>query len=219
MQQFAAAIFDMDGLLLDSEKLALAAFQSTCSEFNLGDQSELFFRCVGTNAEMGRSILKDGLEDVMDFEMFGRFWNSEYRRISEESPIPLKVGAKNLLLHLESLNIPMAVATSTDAMYANEKLRFSGIRDFFDVVVGGDHVRRSKPDPEIYLKAASLLDSDPFKCLAFEDSANGVKAAVAAGMTVIQVPDLVKPDSALLRLGHIVLESLADVPNLKFPAE
>jgi beta-phosphoglucomutase-like phosphatase (HAD superfamily) len=88
--------------------------------------------------------------------------------------------------------------------------------DYFEIVIGGDQVERGKPDPDIYLKAASALSAAPSKCLALEDSTNGVKAAVAAGMTVVQIPDLVQPNEELLQLGHIVLSSLADVPKYNF---
>mgnify|MGYP000072935976 CR=1 FL=1 len=110
----------------------------------------------------------------------------------------------------------MAVATSTRTDRAKVKLSDSGILDYFDIIIGGDQVSNSKPDPEIYLKAASELSSEPSKCLAFEDSPNGVKSAVAAGLTVIQVPDLVQPDEDLLKMGHIVLGSLADVQDYDF---
>jgi beta-phosphoglucomutase-like phosphatase (HAD superfamily) len=84
--------------------------------------------------------------------------------------------------------------------------------------VGGDQVEYSKPHPAIYLKAAATLGAMPEKCLALEDSDNGVKSALSAGMTVIQVPDLVQPSSNLRELGHIILGSLRDVANHAFVA-
>lgn len=216
MQNFDAVIFDMDGLLLDTEKLAFRAFQSACSKFDLGDLSNVFLKCIGTNSEMGKSILKDGLKGIVNFEDFSFAWDSEYRKLTDGRQIPLKEGVEELLCHVEKIGKPMAVATSTACERAKAKLRHSGILNFFDHIVGGDQVARSKPDPEIYLKAASALSSDPSKCLALEDSENGVKSAVAAGMTVVQIPDLVVPDEELLGLGHIVLKSLADVMAYEF---
>lgn len=217
MKNFDAVIFDMDGLLLDTERLALEAFNSTCSIFNLGDLSKIFRKCIGTNSEVGKSILKDGLKGIADFENFSLTWGSEYRKLTEGRPIPLKKGVEELLNHIENIGKPMAVATSTNYESAKAELQHSGILHFFDHIIGGDQVERSKPDPEIYLKTASALLTDPSKCLAFEDSKNGVKAAVAAGMTVIQIPDLVFPDEELLELGHIVLKSLADILEYEFP--
>lgn len=216
MRKFKAVIFDMDGLLLDSEKLALDAFQTTCLSFELGDLTELFKRCIGTNSERGQSILKDGLKGIADYEKFSLVWNTKYKRITDESPIPLKSGVKQLLDYIESIGIPIAVATSTKTDSAKSKLKSSGIIEYFDVIIGGDQVAQSKPEPEIYLKAASTLAKDPSNCLAVEDSANGVKSALEAGMTVVQIPDLVQPDEALLKMGHIVLASLDDVLEYDF---
>ncbi len=216
MKNFDAVIFDMDGLLLDTERLALDAFHSTCSAFNLGDLTDLFKKCIGTNAGMGKSILKDGLKGIADFEEFSSMWESEYRKVTEGRPIPLKEGAEELINHIDKIGKPMAVATSSNYGSAKKKLQCSGILHFFKHIIGGDQVVRSKPDPEIYLKAASALLTEPSKCIAFEDSKNGVKAAVAAGMTVVQIPDLVFPDEELLNLGHIVLESLTDILEYEF---
>ncbi len=216
MRDFAAAIFDMDGLLLDSERLALKTFQTTCSHFELGDLTDLFTQCIGTNSKLGESILKTGLNGVVDYRDFSSTWDKHYKSVTEKTPIPLKDGVKELLQYIQSLEVPMAVATSTATGHAETKLRFSGILDYFDFIIGGDQVTQSKPDPEIYLKAASRLNTSPSKCIAFEDSTNGVKAAVAAGMTIIQIPDLVQPDKDLLTLGHIVLDSLTEVLTYKF---
>lgn len=216
MQNFSAVIFDMDGLILDTERLAFEAFQTTCSRFELGNLSWLFKQCIGTNDELGKATLKDGLEGIADYKAFGLAWMREYKRITVEQPIPLKHGVEELLPYIESIEIPMAVATSTQTKRAKEKLGGAGLLDYFEIVIGGDQVERGKPDPEIYLKAALALSSPPSKCLALEDSANGVKAAVAAGMTVVQIPDLVPPSDELLRLGHIVLSSLADLPKYDF---
>lgn len=216
MQNFSAVIFDMDGLILDTERLAFEAFQTTSSQFGLADLSELFNQCIGTNDTLGKAILKDGLKGIADDKEFGLAWMREYKRITTEQPVPLKRGVEELLTYIESIEIPMAVATSTQTKRAKKNLGDTGLLDYFDIVIGGDQVERGKPDPDIYLKAASALSSAPSKCLALEDSANGVKAAVAAGMTVVQIPDLVPPSDELLQLGHIVLSSLADVPKYDF---
>jgi HAD superfamily hydrolase (TIGR01509 family) len=216
MKNFDAVIFDMDGLLLDTERLAFDAFRSTCSLFNLGDLSKVYMKCIGTNSEMGKSILKDGLNGIANYEDFSLACGREYKKLTEGRPIPLKKGVDELLSHIENIGKPMAVATSTNYKNAKAELQNSGILHFFDHIVGGDQVKRSKPDPEIYLKTASALLTEPSKCLAFEDSKNGVKAAIAAGMTVVQIPDLVFPDEELLELGHIVLESLTDILDHEF---
>ena len=89
----------------------------------------------------------------------------------------------------------------------------------FVAIVGGDQVQKSKPHPDIYFKAAAILGVTPKNCLALEDSENGVRSAVSAGMTVVQIPDLVQPSLDLRGLGHIVLGSLRDVANYAFAAK
>ena len=216
MKNFDAVIFDMDGLLLDTERLAFDAFRSACSIFNLGDLSNVYIKCIGTNSEMGKSILKDGLNGIANYEDFSLAWGHEYKKLTVGRPIPLKKGVEELLSHIKNIGKPLAVATSTNHKSAKSDLKYSGILHFFDIIVGGDQVKRSKPDPEIYLKTASALLTEPSKCLVFEDSKNGVKAAVAAGMTVVQIPDLIFPDDELLELGHIVLECLTDILKYEF---
>ena len=207
----AAVVFDMDGLLLDSERLARAAFVDTCGHFGLGDEAALFMQCVGTNQEMGKHVLREGLRGKADDVAFGRLWNEKCVDYMSDAEIPLKAGAADLLQYLKSAGVPMAVATSTPNPRATQMLRNSGMLHEFDAVVSGEQVQQSKPLPDIYLRAAELLDVRPERCLALEDSENGVRSALAAGMTVIQVPDLVEPSEAVRELGHTILGTLHDV--------
>lgn len=211
MKRFDAAIFDMDGLLLDSERIARVAFVQACEHFALGDQNDLFLRCIGTNDALGAAVLREGLRGKADPLEFGRVWDARYADALAARPVPLKRGVVELLADLRAERIPCAVATSTSSGRAREKLCRAGIVESFDIVVGGDQVRESKPRPDIYLAAAAALDVKPDRCLALEDSENGVRAALAAGMRVIQIPDLVEPSAELRALGHDILESLHEV--------
>jgi HAD superfamily hydrolase (TIGR01509 family) len=206
-----AVVFDMDGLLLDSEKLARAAFVDTCTHFDLGDQTALFMQCVGTNQEHGKHVLREGLRGKADDLAFGHLWNATCVEYMSDAAIPIKGGAAELLQDLKSARVPAAVATSTPRARAVQMLRNSGMLQSFDAIVAGDQVQRSKPLPDIYLRAAELLDVRPEECLALEDSENGVRSALAAGMTVIQIPDLVEPSDELRALGHTILGTLHDV--------
>jgi len=215
MENFEAVVFDMDGLLIDSEKLALEAFKVTCSKYNLKDLTPVFMKCVGTNKMLCQSILQDALEGLMDYKRFIFEWDTVYFSLTSE-PIPLMNGVIALLDHIQALKIPMIVATSSKTEKAKLKLNNTNILSYFEHIIGGDQVVHSKPDPEIYLKAASYLSVNSSACLAFEDSANGVRSAVAAGMTVIQIPDLVIPDEDLLNLGHIVLSRIDEAIDYDF---
>jgi HAD superfamily hydrolase (TIGR01509 family) len=216
MKHFQAIIFDMDGLLLDSEALALQAFARACQHFGLGDHSEVFMRCVGTNAELGARVLEEGLGSLVDCQAFQQRWDAYYQEAISVQPVPLKSGVLELLDHLLEADVPIAIATSTRLERARHKLQACGLLQRFKVIVAGDQVRRSKPFPDIYLRAAELLRVAPQHCLALEDSENGVRAGLAAGMTVVQIPDLVEPSAEVRALGHIVLPSLADVRAYPF---
>ena len=214
--KFAAVIFDMDGLLLDSEVIARDTFFDACRHFGLDLDLDLFIRCVGSNAQQTSRILADGLRGRIDSSDFDRVWSEEYSRAVTANPIPLKEGVEEIIDHVQGAGVPMAVATSSAGAESRGKLRRAGILDAFRLIVGGDQTERSKPEPDIFLKAATDLDVDPTRCLAIEDSENGVRAAVAAGMTVVQVPDLVPISPALTGLGHYVVDSLLDVLHLDF---
>ncbi len=211
LQGIDAVIFDMDGLLLDSERIALTVFNETCAHFGLPDQFDLFKQMIGTNNQLGRQILTRGLEGQTDSVAFIAHCDALYQEATLSRPIPLRPGALELLEWLQHKGLPAAVATSSNTAKANHKLNAAGIIQFFVTVTGGDQVQNSKPAPDIFLHAAKSIQADPRRCLALEDSENGVRAAVAAGMKVIQVPDLVAPTASLLTLGHQVHASLDQV--------
>jgi HAD superfamily hydrolase (TIGR01509 family) len=205
--KITATIFDMDGLLIDSERIALRTFQDVCDQHAMGDQFQLYLQLLGTNDATTELILKETLPSAIDPDEFMQTWNLSYREATRTA-VPLMKGVLDLLDHLEIRQIPKAVATSTDTSQARDKLEKSGILHRFTHVTGGDQVDNGKPAPDIYLKAAQLLDADPAACLALEDSPNGVSAALAAGMQVIQIPALVQPDEQTRALGHTVLDDL-----------
>jgi HAD superfamily hydrolase (TIGR01509 family) len=211
LNHFSAAIFDMDGLLLDSEPLAKQAFDTTCQQYGLGDLSELFMQFVGTHKDAGNAIIKHALNDSIDVDVFNRAWRGLYSEWVQDKAVPVKPGVIEVLDFYQSQQIPMAVATSSQTDIANHKLKKAGIIDYFELIIGGDQVIKSKPQPDIFLKAAASLSCQPETCVAFEDSPNGVKSAVSAGMTVVQVPDLLAPDTELLALNHTVLKCISDV--------
>jgi HAD superfamily hydrolase (TIGR01509 family) len=209
----------MDGTLLDTERVAQQAFFTACDELGVAPRRDLLKRCVGAAEPIARQVLKDGYGPGLDCERFFQAWNRNFNSLSRLMPAPLKEGAIALLDAVAQLGLPMAIATSSGTSDAVEKLQQAGLLGRFRTVIGADQVQRPKPDPEVYLKAADFLGVDPRACLALEDSEYGVRAAHAAGMTVIQVPDLTEPSADLRSLGHIVLASLKEVAGYSFPME
>ena len=128
--------------------------------------------------------------------------------------IPVKAGVVEILEFFANNNIRLAVATSTRQSAAKTKLKYAKLDKYFDAITTGCEVKNGKPAPDIYLLAADRVHTPPAKCLAFEDSNNGVKAAVAAGMTTFQIPDLVEPDQDTIILGHQIAANLNQVLDI-----
>jgi HAD superfamily hydrolase (TIGR01509 family) len=210
----AALVFDMDGLLLDTERIALELFETVCRAYGCEVERDVYFRCIGSTEAGTRQILCDAMGSAFPYDAISQEWFARYHERVSTDAVPVKAGAVELLERSGELALPVALATSTRTQLARHKLRLAGLDDYFDVVIGGDAVSRGKPDPEPYLTASRALGQAPRACWAIEDSDNGVRSAHAAGLFVIQVPDLVAPSPALRALGHPVVADLHAVARL-----
>jgi beta-phosphoglucomutase-like phosphatase (HAD superfamily) len=204
---YKAVLFDMDGLLIDSERQFFKSFLQTCAEFDLSNMEQVFYDCVGLRSPDSAVVLQKALGHLVDLAAFNAAWGNraEKQRLKN---IPLKSGAQELLSLLQSAGIPRMVATSTRTDHALQYLQKAGISDLVTHVVGGDQVSFGKPEPEIYLKAAAKAGFGAKDCAAFEDSDPGTLAAVRSGATTVQVPDLKPPSQKTLALGHLVAHDL-----------
>lgn len=210
----AAIVFDMDGTLLDSERIALSTFNAVCAQFDLLPNPEVYRRCIGTRAPESQRILMELYGPSFPLEPFFAAWSDAYRIQAIEAPVPVKDGVVELLNACAQLAIPIAVATSTRRESALLKLTKSGLLQHFAFVLGGDDVTHGKPHPQIYLSAAQRLQIDPQRVWAIEDSDTGVRSAHGAGMTVFQIPDLHEPDAEVRALGHHIVTSMHAVRAL-----
>lgn len=209
--KYKAVIFDMDGLLLDSEKIALDCFLEACRKAGFTPDISLYLKCIGTNSKKTKQILLEGFGRTFPIDEVFKHWDALYYKETFEKPVPLKRGAIQLLDKLRNTGYPMAIATSSAHNKAIVKLKNSDIFDYFEVIIGGDQVKNSKPDPEIYSTAANKLGINADECIGIEDSDNGVKSAYGAGMSVIQIPDLQPPSREVKKLGHTILDSLFEI--------
>ena len=204
---YKAVLFDMDGLLIDSERQFFKSFLETCTEFELPNMQKVFYDCIGLRSVDSSIVLQKALGPLVDLTAFNAAWGDRAEQ-QRAKGIPLKSGAHELLSLLKDAGRPCVVATSTRTAHAQQHLQKAGIYDLITHVVGGDQVAKGKPEPEIYLKAAATAGFNAENCAAFEDSDPGTLAAVRSGATTVQVPDLKPPSQKTLALGHVVAHDL-----------
>jgi HAD superfamily hydrolase (TIGR01509 family) len=204
-----AVIFDMDGLLLDTERVCLEGFIHARRHFQLTDGHDTFYKCVGLRAEASNQIVRDSLDDKIDFDAFNMVWRSHMSERLEKQ-VPLKQGVLQLMQLLTAKNIPMGVATSTQTPQARHHLQKAGLLQHLICVIGGDLVTQGKPHPEVYLRVAERLEQAPENCIAFEDSETGTRAAIASGAKTVQIPDLIPPSESFAKHGQLIAPTLLE---------
>jgi HAD superfamily hydrolase (TIGR01509 family) len=202
-----AVIFDLDGTLIDSESVTIAAGTAAFAAHGYAVGADLFHRLVGVDELTGAGLLRAMLGDDLPLDRINADWAAGSRRLYDAHGVPVKPGARDLLRLLRARSLPLAVATSSGRRSALWKLEQSGLAAHFDTVVTLDCITRPKPAPDPYLEAARRLGADPAQCVAFEDSETGAASAQAAGMTVVQVPDVVAPSGRHAR--HIAPDLLS----------
>ena len=210
----AAVVFDMDGLLVDTERIARDGFLHACRANGVRPNPEVYLRCIGTTMKRTRELLIEGHAPGFPYDAITASWNDYCDLHMVRRSPPLKPGAREVLETVRRYDIPCALATATRDPEASERLVSVGLDEFFAVKVTGDRVAKGKPDPETYRTATALLGVNPAHAWALEDSTHGARSALAAGLRVFQIPDLVPPDEATLALGPTLLESLFDVDTL-----
>ena len=184
-------IFDMDGLMFDTERLASVFWKQAGDEMGTALPMEFLNSFRGRNPAAIRQAFADRFGEGFDYDRcIGRKTELQYEYIKEKG-VPVKKGLSRLLDYLKEHGIRRAVATSTDRRLADTMLERAGVRGDFDAFVYGDMVERSKPHPDVFLKAAEEIAVPIGDCLVLEDSIAGVKAGKAAGGYIIHIPDLI----------------------------
>jgi HAD superfamily hydrolase (TIGR01509 family) len=207
----AAVIFDMDGLMLDTEPLAARAWGEAAAMLGVDFDMALAQGMIGRNFADCSAMIRARYATPYPVDALLTHWHAAYDAIVEREGLALKPGVHELLDWLERRAVLRAVATSTRRDRARAKLAQTALLPRFHQIVGGDEVAFGKPAPDIYVEAARRLGTSAAACLVLEDSEPGVRAALAAGMLPIMVPDLIPPSSDLVALGLIVLPTLHDV--------
>lgn len=215
LRRFSAAIFDVDGLLLDSERVIMHTWLSVAAKLGKPLTETDYMPVIGlaaadSDAHLIARLGANGFETALG-QVRAALACGEARSV-----FPPKAGAHAILARLKAMRVPCGVASSTATAEVERRLGAVDLSCYFDVVVGGDQVPKGKPDPALYRRAAELLGEKPAQCIAFEDSENGLKAAVAAGLEVVLIPDLKPPTAQMRRDAFIECVSLEQLlPHLQ----
>ncbi|MBQ6074822.1 MAG: nicotinate-nucleotide adenylyltransferase [Lachnospiraceae bacterium] len=205
---FSAVIFDMDGTLLDTERLFIDAWEE--AEGNASPAlHDALVAIIGVTRERSEEIIYERLGRDYPYEARRLAVDEVFRRARENGTLPVKAGAAQILRTLWRKGYKMGLASSTERELVIPELEAAGLTGYFDAVICGGDAARGKPAPDIFLKAAQAVHTDPARCLAVEDSRNGILAAHAAGMIPLMVPDLIPPDAELRALAAAVCPDLA----------
>jgi len=207
-------IFDMDGLMLNTEPLAIAGWQVAARKLNITIPEALTKSVIGFNRELCKAHMLKALGQDFPFEEALAIIFEDVNQHFEKHGIPLMPGIIQMLDKLEELGINKAVATSTSYDRAVFKLTKANIAHRFQVIIGGNMVKNSKPAPDIFLKAAQACNTAPSDCIVLEDSNPGAEGAYLAGMRVIVVPDLIPPTQATQARAYAIVKSLNEAHEI-----
>ena len=207
-----AVIFDVDGTLLDTERIYMQAWKEAAAEQGYVMPDELLNKTRGVDAKVAARIFEEEIGNGFSYQKTRPIRVRIAEEIIErESPI-LKPGVLELLSFLREKGIRLSVASSTKTKTTKEHLQINGIADWFEVIVGGDMITKGKPNPDIFLKAAELLGEAPENCIVVEDSPAGIRAGSAAGMKTVLVPDQAAITQEIIDLSDVQMKSLLEMP-------
>lgn len=211
-----AIVFDMDGVIFDSEKLYRKHWMITGAEYGISEETmqRLCNLIAGSTKERNEKLLKSEFGQDFDYMTFrGKTMNRMDQEILRDG-LELKPGVKELFHYLQEHGYKIGLATSTHRERAERNLINAGIIDYFDDIVYGGVVKNGKPAPDIYLKACENLHVKPEEAIGVEDSINGVKSSAAAGLYTIMVVDLIEPTKETETLANQTFDSLFEVIEL-----
>jgi len=207
----AAVIFDMDGLLFDTERLYIEQSKISEKEFGLMIPEQIHWQAIGKTLEDARKVYAERYGRDFPVEEFMQITKDLVYRYIEEHGLPVKPGAFDLLKELKDRGFSVILASSSPRWMIEKNLRLAGMADFFDFTVSGEDVERGKPAPDIFLHAAALAGADPAECVVLEDSNNGIRAAYTAGMRPVMVPDIKPPEPDVTEMVYKVYRDLEEV--------
>jgi HAD superfamily hydrolase (TIGR01509 family) len=207
-------IFDMDGVIFDSEKAVFGLWKELAEKYGFPDIDEVYKRTVGVNSDSTRKIFFDHYGPDFPFDEYLREESQMYHSRYDDGRLPLKPDIERVLEYIKNRGYKIAIASSTRAELVKRQIENAGLIEYFDVIVGGDMVTRSKPHPDIFLEAAERLGAIPEETYVIEDSFNGIRAAHAGGFIPVMVPDMLPPDDEMRDKANFIFDNLKEVESI-----
>ena len=208
---YNAVVFDMDGVIFDSEKLILDIWKDIGMENQIPNIEETMYQCLGVNATETKQIFLRTYGENFPYDVYVKEASLRFHAKADGGELPMKPGVVELLTFLKENGYIIGLASSTREGAVRQELEDAGIICYFKELACGDMLKKSKPEPDIYLMACEKLGVRPEEAIAIEDSYNGIRSAYAAGMTPIMVPDIIGPDEEMREKSHRIFNNLLEV--------
>lgn len=209
--KYKAVIFDMDGVIFDSERLVLESWKQIAEKYGIQNVEEVLIKCIGVNAVITRDIFLEYYGKDFPYDMYKTECSSLFHTWCKTKGLPIKKGVTELLKYLNDSGYKVGLASSTRYEIVKEELEEAGLLPYFHNLTGGDMLKKSKPEPDIFLMACESLSVKPEEAIGIEDSYNGIRALSRAGMLPVMVPDMIAPDEEMKDLAEFIFDDLLEV--------
>lgn len=210
-EKITAVVFDMDGVLFDTERICMEAWREIAAEKKIENIEKAVLGCVGLNRTDTRAFFEREYGADFDYDGYHDACSARFHEKIARFGLPVKTGVMEILTFLKENGYKIGLASSTSRHGVLGHVTRAGIEEFFEVIVGGDMVEHSKPKPDIYLLACEQLGVKPENAIAIEDSPNGIRSAYAAGLKAVMVPDMIAPTPEIEALLYRKFDSLLGV--------
>ena len=206
-----AVIFDMDGVIFDSEILVLKSWKEVAAKNGFTIEDELFYKCVGVNAVNTKEIFLDYYGRDFPYDEYKAQASKWFHDRYDNGLLPMKPGVRELLTYLKEAGYLIGLASSTREVTVTREIGDAHLLPFFDNLTCGDMLNKSKPEPDIFWMACDNLQVKPEEALVIEDSFNGIRAAYSAGCIPVMVPDMIAPDEEMREKAFAIFHNLSEV--------
>ena len=211
--KYKAVIFDMDGVIFDSERLVFEEWLALAKKYDLTGMEEVYYKCIGVNAASTRQIFLDYYGPDFPYDDYVKEISASFHARYDHGRLPMKPGIAELLSYLKKEGYLIGLASSTKKSIVEREITDAGLITYFNDLTCGDMLKKSKPEPDIFLMACNHLQVLPREAVTIEDSYNGIRAAYRAGTIPVMVPDMIQPDEEIKQLAYMICKDLFEVKN------